>query len=104
MMRPQSLTRCCREGTMVTPIIHVYAQEREHRDALIVANLASRGSLLARIKQALEADQAQCEVFVADGEGYNLKVILDANDCQSKSWSERPLPYTDRFLNRGTHS
>ena len=73
-------------------VVHVWAQEYFHCDGFIVGN---KGGLL-KLKDAIEkalADKngmAKCEVFVCDGEGYDLHVVAVEGDTKDLA-----TPYVD---------
>jgi hypothetical protein len=92
---------------------HVHGQHGPHGEAKIVMN---RDALLALIEKAnllLEPTEGPGKVievsinvpnlYAADGEGFELFLVLDDNDWQSDSWQERTIPYRDLIAYSGAN-
>lgn len=76
-------------------LLHLYAQPAEHDDAWIVGNSAALTALAQAIQDAFSSGEGAAEVFVADGEGFTLRVRLDDAPMSSPTWVRRAVPYTD---------
>jgi hypothetical protein len=76
------------------PFLHVYGQAWWHNDAIIVGDEAALYALRNAIDYALlhrYADSA--DVFVGDGEGFNVRVLVaDSNEISDEKF---PMPYSD---------
>ena len=84
--------------TKEPPVIHIHAQEAWHDEAYLVGNRKALEKLKELIEQALKNENTANSVFyVADGEGFDLHVVLDDNDWQSESWQKAELPYRDEL-------
>ena len=83
------------------PLLHIFGQHQWHDECYIVAN---RDGLLC-LKKALETalDMNSCfshnaaEVFINDGEGYTIEIILDDSEWLGKFWTALAVPYTKDF-------
>ncbi|MDE2097931.1 MAG: hypothetical protein KGL39_11830 [Patescibacteria group bacterium] len=82
--------------TQTTPmILHVYAQEEQHREVVISGTVDALLSLRALISEALGGNMCdETTFFTNDGEGYGVK-ILPLTDGQA---GEIPLPYSNPFF------
>lgn len=74
-------------------VIHIYAQEMWHNDAIIVGNRRALTKLKELIEIALDTGAAFGEFMHQDGEHFDLHVVMDNSDWQSDSWKSRRLPY-----------
>tara|TARA_Y100000310_G_scaffold288600_1_gene314370 strand:+ start:990 stop:1292 length:303 start_codon:yes stop_codon:yes gene_type:complete len=76
----------------------VYGQEFHHDGVILLGNRVALTQLRDAIDDALsglEPDtSANCELFTADGEGYNVYILVDDSATQSESWLRWTLPYT----------
>ena len=78
---------------MIFPILHIYAQQYYHQDAYIVGNKESLTELRNAINKAIDADSnEQCESSVADGEGYNINIMIVNDD---RTFDKLRRPYID---------
>lgn len=61
-----------------SPVAHLHAQGRPHDEAYVVADEAGLRALQGAIARALDAADGtgEARVFTADGEGYDLVVLL----------------------------
>jgi len=82
-------------------ILHLFAQNREHGDAIIVGDTKALLKLRQAIDEAIVDNQSAAGCFVNDGEGYNAIVIkLDDKDKLEKlmgPYGERMLPFRNEF-------
>ncbi|RPF49532.1 hypothetical protein EDD75_0348 [Thermodesulfitimonas autotrophica] len=78
----------------MTAVLHIYAQTSHHDDAFIVGNRQGLLALRRAIDAALESGQSKDSVFVSDGEGFDVYVILQEGDLQSPGWIAAAVPYT----------
>jgi hypothetical protein len=76
-------------------LVHIYGQKIWHDDVFIIANREGLLALQKAISEALEKGKGVAEVFVADGEGYNVEILLNDADWPSDVWDSLVLPYTD---------
>jgi hypothetical protein len=86
-------------------LLHVYGPYTYHDQVMIVGNTEGLMRLLDVIRKALTNDAEQDRavssmpineaVFHTDGEGYQVVVIRQDADWQSKEWDEMLCPYTD---------
>lgn len=76
--------------------LHIYAQPYFHTDSFIVGNKEALIELKKAIEEALNSSdgKAECESSVADGEGYDCRIILLNDD---KQWDKLRRPYTDDY-------
>ena len=79
-------------------LVHIYGQKIWHDDVLIIANHEGLLALQKAVSEALEKGKGVAEVFVADGEGYDVKILLNEADWPSDSWDILVLPYTADFV------
>ena len=80
-------------------LLHIYAQEAWHDDAFIVGDRLGLEVLRKAITEALEVGRASSgsDLFVTDGEGYEVKIICDDSGWREESWRSLSLPYTDEI-------
>ena len=82
---------------MTIRLLHVYGQEAWHDDVAIVGNRAGLEALQAQLALVLAgpmlADYGE-GYYVADGEGFGVRMVLDDADWQSSEWQSRPRPYS----------
>ena len=79
-------------------LLHIYAQEQWHDDAFIVGNRHGLEVLREAITKALEAGRASgSDLYVTDGEGYEVKIICEDSGWREESWRSLSLPYTDEI-------
>jgi hypothetical protein len=78
-------------------VVHIHAQPQWHDEAFIVANRSGLLKLREAIDRALEEGSAQVELMPADGECFNLHIIVGDEDWQSEFWKKAALPYTDEL-------
>lgn len=83
------------------PVLHIYPLTTEHGDARIVGNHSALTLLRDAIDAALEQGQVSCSPFAADGEGYDLELIMQPGNCHSEEWLEMDEPYFDWRSNGG---
>lgn len=74
-------------------LLHIYGQGAWHDNIEIVGNTEALAALADVIKLALMDRNSEMEAFVADGEGYHVKVTL--HDKGWTEWQAVPVPYTD---------
>jgi uncharacterized protein YgfB (UPF0149 family) len=77
-------------------LAHIHAQFSEHDDAYIVANSAGLRAIRGAIDEALEEGQAAVDLFVADGEGFSLRLHLDDTEF-AEAGSPWAVPYVADF-------
>ncbi|MGC8489629.1 MAG: hypothetical protein ACP5QO_15625 [Clostridia bacterium] len=78
------------------PLLHLHAQAVWHDPAYLVGNPEGLRRLVHAITEALaEGHSTSAEVFVNDGEGFQVRVICDASPWEGASWTRRAVPYTD---------
>lgn len=85
-------------------LLHLYSPPFYHAEAYIVGNHAGLVSLRDTLNRVLEGDDT-CSftpydrpVFVKDGEGYQVIVILENSDWQGPTWDNMAFPYTDERM------
>lgn len=81
-------------------VLHIYGQWIWHDSAVIAGNKAGLMALRDAIQRVLVngADsKAIAEVFVIDGEGYDIQVFLE----NTSDIASRKLPYTDPDCHTG---
>lgn len=76
------------------PLVCVYPQEAWHDDVIIIGNRAGLLALQRIVSKAMETGKNKEVVFVHDGEGFDLKVILNDNPWQSDGWNGLARPYS----------
>jgi hypothetical protein len=76
------------------PLVHVYPQTAWHDDVFVVANKEGLLALQRAVNGALKKGKGVAKVSVADGEGYDVKVLLYNVSWPSKEWKTLALPYT----------
>jgi hypothetical protein len=62
------------EDSVEMPVVHVWSQGAWHDSAYIVGDRDGLIKLRGAIDQAIKSGAASAEVFVIDGEGYNIEV------------------------------
>lgn len=83
-------------------LLHIYAQELNHDEAFIVGNKEGLLRLKEAIDKALnEEAYLSRNVFVSDGEGYNVVVICNDKEPQDDTWQNLILPYTNEMYHFG---
>jgi len=75
------------------PIVHIYSQEDQHDDAFIIANREGLLIMQKAIFNALEKKKSIAKVYVADGEGYNVKILMNNTEWPSNNWNVLAIPY-----------
>lgn len=80
------------------PIVQVYSQECPHEEAFIVGTKDGLTRLRQAIDEALEKSVSHADVFVSDGEGYTLGVLLNEADWIAKEWCGLKNPYTHEIF------
>lgn len=80
------------------PLVHVYPQVAWHDDVFIVANKEGLLALQRAISGALKKGKGVEEVTVADGECYNVKILLNDASWPSDAWKLLALPYTADYV------
>ena len=73
--------------------LHLYAQETYHQEAFIVGTRPGLEALKRAIDKALMEGQGDEEVFVSDGEGYSVVVLLKEEE-EEAFWDKVAVPYT----------
>ena len=85
-------------GLQLNPVLHIYGQQQWHDDVYIIANRDGLLSLKTAIENALHSsNRSQAELYVTDGEGYKIKVVLGDDDWLSPFWDNLALPYTEEI-------
>lgn len=76
-------------------LMHIYAQDGPHDEAIIIANGEALQALLRAVGAARYAanHRGQCDVLTADGEHYSVVVVLKNDDWQSPAWQSLLMPY-----------
>jgi len=82
------------------PVVHIYSQEDQHDDAFIIANREGLLTIQKAISNALEKKKSIAKVYVADGEGYDVKILMNNTEWPSNDWNVLAIPYTRV---KGTH-
>lgn len=72
-------------------VLHIYGQEFEHTDAVILGNRRGLRALKKAITNALKGTQDKASVFASDGEGYYVRV-MEVDEATSEKLA---VPYTD---------
>jgi hypothetical protein len=78
-------------------LIHIYGQQFFHDDAFIIGTREGLTALRDAINEALEKGRAVTEVFVNDGEGYDICIALNDSNCLSPFWNKLAVPYADEM-------
>ncbi|MBT9132882.1 MAG: hypothetical protein DDT33_01412 [Firmicutes bacterium] len=78
-------------------LVHIYGQEAFHDEAYIVGNTEGLISVLRAIEGALKKGASEALVYANDGEGYQIRVILNDSPWDSPSWSYLAAPYSREF-------
>src|SRR5690348_14978169 len=73
--------------------VHVYAQGAWHKEAYIAGNRSGLEKLRNALATALESGAADANVFVNDGEGYEICVRLVDDETANKLI----VPYTEEY-------
>jgi len=76
------------------PLVHIYPQVAWHDDVFVVANKEGLLALQRAIYGALKKGKGVAEVYVADGEGYDVKILLHDAVWPSDEWKRLAVPYT----------
>jgi hypothetical protein len=77
-------------------LLHVHAQHHQHDEAYIVGNRHALEGLRAALDGILVAglERVKIEMMTADGEGYDLHIVLDPSPwAKGSRWMQRALPY-----------
>jgi hypothetical protein len=77
--------------------LHLYAQVQWHDNAYIVGTKNSLTELRNAIDLAIAGHEVKMEADVADGEGYDVFVVM--LDDHEPLWNELRVPYTDSLFN-----
>ncbi|MEW5933386.1 MAG: hypothetical protein AB1816_07365 [Bacillota bacterium] len=75
-----------------TNLAHLYSQRRWRDDAYIVADDEALRRLGRAVKEALAGGEGVCDVFAADGEGYQIRIVRLRDPGL---WDLLRLPYSD---------
>ena len=73
------------------PLLHVYGQGAWHDDVHLVGTADALRALQDAITRALVNGLDVSDVFCADGEGYDLRIIV----ATPEEMDDYALPYTD---------
>ncbi len=81
-------------------LLHLYAQAMYHFEAYVVGNRAGLLKLREAIDAALAGEGSRgtgCarDVFVRDGEGYDVFVVREDAPWRGPPWDRLAVPYTD---------
>ena len=80
-------------------LLHIYGQEQWHGNTYLVGNKAGLLELKNAIEQALDngrgetTNKGSC-IYTNDGEGYQVRVVLNDTIWQSPFWENLALPYS----------
>lgn len=74
-------------------VLHLYPGASYHDEGYVVGNRAGLLNLRDAIDRALEKQHSETTVFVSDGEGYEVFVIMQDTSWQDKIWQNLLLPY-----------
>lgn len=78
------------------PLLHIYGQEAHHDDVEIVGNMEALSMLVNAIVDAIIKNNGETQnVFVSDGEGYSVRVML--HNKKWDDWHKLPMPYTTDY-------
>jgi hypothetical protein len=61
------------------PVVHLWSPEYFHDDSYVVGNYEGLMKLRNAIDKAIKEGNGKEEVFISDGEGYDLNVIRSDN-------------------------
>lgn len=70
------------------PIVHLWSPYAFHEESYVIANREGLIKLKNAVDMALNTGQGKTEVFVADGEGYDLHIFITDDEISMA------LPYT----------
>ena len=95
-------------------LLHLYPGSSYHNDGYIVGNREGLLALRDAINRALDERLATTQImpkasgrniFVKDGEGYEVQILLNDSPWQSEEWQKLAVPYTSEdaaFFPNGT--
>ena len=85
-------------------LLHIYPQRAWHDNCYIIGNRAGLQRLCKAISQALKngiADTASPRdipgLTVSDGEGYEIRVVMDDSGWYGEFWTRLSTPYTESY-------
>lgn len=76
-------------------LIHFYGQSVPHDSVHIVGNRAGLLLLKEAIDAALLGGRPEMEVFVNDGEGFNIRALMLDSAWDAEKWTNLSVPYTE---------
>lgn len=76
-------------------LLHIYGQDYWHCPVLIVGQKNALEKLRDAIDQALQEGHGTCTVYVNDGEGYDVHVVMENSNWGEPVWATMQVPYTD---------
>lgn len=77
-------------------LLHIYAQSHPHGDAQIIGNRCALVVLRDAISAAIATGpDAKTTAMTADGEGFEVHIILDDTAWDGPKWQAREMPYCD---------
>lgn len=81
-------------------LLHIYGQESWHNEAYIVGNKSGLQELKKAIEQALNSGRGETGehnacIYVNDGEGYKVQIIMNNTNWLEPFWKKLALPYTE---------
>ena len=80
-----------------TPLLHVYGQYSQHDTVYITGNRAALRQLAGILSQVSLSDtgtKLETGFMTADGEGYDVHILLEDSSWQADYWAKLGLPYT----------
>lgn len=83
---------------MTGPVIHIFAQYREHDEARIVGNRAGLLALQDAVTKALSEKVATVDTMAGDGEGYELTVQLRNGAGMSRGMNHYIQRHMDGYV------
>lgn len=76
-------------------LVHIYGQSVPNDSVHVVGNREGLLLLKAAIEAALLGGQHEVEVYVNDGEGFNIRAIMMDSSWEAEKWTNLSVPYSD---------
>ena len=77
------------------PLVHVFPQQGNHSEAILVGNIEGLKLLKDALEKAIADGESAAVVFATDGEGYNLCVKREDAKWDTDGWRRLAMSYTD---------
>ena len=79
-------------------LLHIYGQDHEHDDVVILGDPGALRLLRDAIDESLaRPGPGYCVVFASDGEGYGVAVLAVNDPWPGPLWNAAAMPYSNKL-------